>query len=73
MKITLNSTNQLVTINGVPVRLWHGTTESGIVIHALITRIACSKDEPRASELDEELQQCHPPFEEYMYPLRMIL
>ena len=73
MKITITSTSNLITINGMQCRLWEGTTESGIKIHALIARIACEKDDPRAGELGNELIESHPPKEEYSYPLRMIL
>lgn len=44
MKITLENTDKIVTleVNGasVPARVWQGETESGIQVHAFITRIA---------------------------------
>jgi len=73
MEITLTSTSNIITLNNVPVRIWEGTTKSGIKIHALITRIACSYDEERKEELENELNKAHAPCEEYIYPLRMIL
>jgi len=43
MKVTLESTSEhqiLKTPDGsVPARVWHGMTESGIVVHAFVTRL----------------------------------
>lgn len=36
MKITLESTSQIVQFNGVNCRVWEGQTESGIPLHAFI-------------------------------------
>ena len=40
MKVTLESTTKIVELNGVQARIWEGTTEGGIRVHAFITRIA---------------------------------
>jgi hypothetical protein len=40
MKITLESTPELAHANGLPVRVWTGSTERGTPILALITRVA---------------------------------
>ncbi len=44
MKITIESTSKIVTVetrNGpIQARVWQGETESGIPVHAFITRIA---------------------------------
>jgi hypothetical protein len=45
MTVTLTSTTKVVKLNGVPARIWEGYTESGIKIHAFITRVAVNKDE----------------------------
>ena len=50
MKITVENTSKIVTLNGVPARIWEGFTESGIECHCYITRIAIDKDEPRSEE-----------------------
>lgn len=39
MKITIESTTRIVLVNGVPSRVWQGTTASGVEIGALVTRI----------------------------------
>ena len=73
MKVTLENTTKLVTVNGVPARIWEGQTESGIAVHCYITRIAVREDED-TSAFDEELKQCRAPSEAVeALPLRLIL
>lgn len=80
MKITIEPTTQIVMIkpgplsDGVPARVWEGQSESGIKVQCLVTRIAVSKDEPRADEFEKELQEVKAPSPEVAaYPLRLIL
>ena len=76
MKIQLESTTQITEVNGVPARVWEGTTETGIKVIALITRIAISIDEdPEVhDQFRKELSECKAPSAEVaVYPLRMIL
>ena len=40
MKVTLESTPQVVTLDGVAARLWTGMTEGGVACEALIARVA---------------------------------
>jgi hypothetical protein len=47
MKVTIESTSKIVELNGVPARVWEGTTDSGIKVHCFVTRIAIDKDETR--------------------------
>jgi hypothetical protein len=54
MKITIESTPELARANGLPVRVWAGTTERGTPILALITRVA-TLEGADASELEREL------------------
>jgi hypothetical protein len=76
MKITIENTTQiteLVTAAGsVPARVWVGETDSGIKVHALITRIAASKTDD-LSQFDKELRETRPPEPFDVFPLRMIL
>jgi len=60
MKLTLESTTQIVHVNGVAARVWEGQTESGIACHAFITRVAV-KNDLDSSQFDRELQECRPP------------
>ena len=58
MKITLESTSKIVDDNnGVKARLWEGRTESGIEVHAFITRIAIDIDAPpeQVEQFEREL------------------
>ena len=73
MKITLENTTKIVELSGVPARLWEGTTESGIPVHAFITRIAVDLDAD-SSQFEAELAICRPPSVPVAeYPLRMVL
>lgn len=73
MKVTLESTTRVVTLNGLPARIWEGRTESGIQVHAFITRIAVDKDAD-LREFEAELETCRPPSEAVeAYPLRLFL
>ena len=74
MKITIESTTKITELNGVPTRIWEGTTEGGIKVHCFITRIAIDKDEKRANEFEKELKEQKAPSPEVeVYPLKMIL
>lgn len=77
MKVTLESTDKLVTLMvggvAVPARIWQGVTEQGVECHAYITRIAAHKDSD-LSQFDRELQQHAAPRAELAaIPMRMIL
>jgi hypothetical protein len=72
MIVTLESTTKVVTLNGVQARIWEGATESGIQVHAYITRIATSV--PDTSEFERELTACRQPsIEVQALPARMVL
>lgn len=73
MTITLESTSKIVELNGVPARVWEGQTESGIEIHAFITRVAVRKGDDE-SQFQAELRQVKAPSADVAaYPLRMII
>jgi len=59
MKVTLEPTDRTVTLNGVPARIWQGTTEHGIPCHAYITRIGVERTED-SSEFEIALQETAP-------------
>lgn len=72
MKVTLESTTKLVTLNGVPARVWAGVTEAGIPCHAFVTRIAVSRDDD-ISQFERELaEQWAPSTDVSWYPARMV-
>lgn len=72
MKAQLESTSKIVTLNGIPARVWEGTTEGGARIVAFITRVTPMDDDP--GEFERELDQQRPPSPDVeAFPLRMIL
>jgi hypothetical protein len=73
MKIELESTTKLVTLNGVPARLWQGRTAAGVQVHAFITRIAVDRSDDTSQFEAELVEQTSPRPELDVYPLRMIL
>lgn len=74
MKVTLESTSKIVQLNSMPARIWEGKTDSGIVVHAFITRIAIDKDEPNSEQFEKELKEVVPPSAGVaVYPLNLVL
>lgn len=79
MKITLTSTSKIVMLkpgplaDGVPARVWEGETETGIKVHAFITRIAVKENE-NTEQFEQELQECEAPSAEVkIIPTYLIL
>ncbi len=60
MKVPLESTSKIITLNSAPARLWEGTTESGVPVVAFISRIAVPSGQPQG-EFEKELQEHRPP------------
>jgi hypothetical protein len=73
MKITIENTRKIVTVNDVPARIWEGFTESGIAVHCYITRIAVHKDEDQEQFERELLEQRLPSAAIEGIPLRLVL
>lgn len=42
MKLTIEATDVLTEMDGVPVRVWNGTTENGTPCEVYVHRIGCS-------------------------------
>jgi len=74
MKLILEQTDRIVTVNDVPARVWEGVTGAGVKVMALITRIAVHNTDD-ASELEAELLEQKPPSvrAEEAFPLRLII
>lgn len=70
MKIEMVATEKLTNIDGVPVRLWEGTTERGTKCKVFVHRIAVHNDDD-ASQFETELREQVPPG--VMVDLRHIL
>jgi hypothetical protein len=74
MKIIIESTEKITSLNGVPARIWEGYTQSGIKIHCFIARVAVSEDEKDIEQFEKELKECKVPSPEIeAYPARLIL
>lgn len=73
MRITIESTTKIVTLNGMEMRIWEGRTDSGIPCHCYIPRIAVDREEDSA-EFERDLQEHRPPSPEIeSIPLRMVI
>lgn len=46
----------MVTLNGLPARLWEGTTESGVPVVVFVTRVAVPEGQPMG-QFEEELKE----------------
>ena len=66
MKIQIQSTEHITTIDNVRVRAWHGTTESGIPCTVFVHQIAVSSEED-TTQFDAELEPDHEPREVEAY------
>lgn len=81
MKLTIESTTKFVMIkpnplsDGVPARIWEGTSESGIKVHCYITRVAIPiEEQENAGQFMAELEECKAPSVEVeALPFRFIL
>jgi hypothetical protein len=77
MKLTIESTKQLVTLvdglDGVQGRIWVGKTGDGIAVQVLVLRVAVESRENQSS-FERELTVAHAPVPTVRaFPLRMML
>lgn len=73
MKITIESTTKIVKLNGIDCRVWDGTTERGVKMHAFIPRVAVHVDDDASQFEQELLEQKAPSAALDAIPLRMII
>jgi hypothetical protein len=79
MTVTLHATTKIVRLvtpdapEGVPARIWEGTTAHGIACHAYITRIAVARDLDAAEFERELLEQRAPSAAIAAIPARLVL
>jgi hypothetical protein len=76
MKMTVEPTEKIVELNGVPARIWEGATDDGIPCHLFVTRVAVPVDRPASehAKFAAALRETRPPSPEVsMYPLRLVL
>jgi hypothetical protein len=60
VKLTIESTDQVTHLEGVPVRVWRGRTERGIACLVFVHRVAVHEASDSA-EFERELRDCLPP------------
>jgi len=73
MKVLLESTSKLVEINGITCRVWEGTTERGIAVHAFVVRVGVDRDAD-AAEFERDLRETRAPSAEVgAIPTRMLI
>jgi hypothetical protein len=65
----IESTEKVTTIDGVPVRIWEGTSESGVTCVVMVHRIAVA-DGQDPIEFERELSAMAPPRH---WPLSLVL
>jgi hypothetical protein len=68
MKITVVRTSALTEMDGVPVRLWTGQTDSGIRVALAVHRVIVSEQD-RQADFERDLLQCAPPGEDHRRPI----
>ncbi len=62
MKIIIQSTDKLTTMDGVPVRVWNGVTERGVRCFVFVHRLAVAADQDTAA-FEAELKEQKEPIE----------
>ena len=74
MKITVESTKKIVTVNGgVDARIWEGKSETGIPVICFVTRVAVPADADQ-EQFKKELRECAAPSAEATsFPLWMAI
>lgn len=60
MEIQIKATEKLTRVDGVPCRVWEGTTARGIRCIVFVHRVAVHNNDD-SSQFDQELQECTPP------------
>lgn len=60
MRVHLESTTMTVEINGSRCRIWEGTPDSGIPVHAMIALIGTRSD-AHQGEFQRDLKECKSP------------
>ena len=75
MEITIESTEKIVELNGVPARVWDGVTKRGVPIHCFVTRISPQTNYANEiTDFENDLKEMRAPSAAVKsYPLRMIL
>lgn len=68
MKITIVPTSTLTELDGTPVRLWIGQTDTGIPVMLAVHRVIV-REESRQDEFQAGLMATNPPADDRKMPL----
>jgi hypothetical protein len=60
MQVTMESTEEIIKIDGVQTRLWKGTTDTGIKVHCFIHRISPQQHDQLEEFENEFIEQQKP-------------
>ncbi len=60
MELMIEATSTITTIDGVPCRIWNGTTKGGVPCKVFVHRVAVHNQDDSA-EFEAELQEQMPP------------
>lgn len=72
MRLILDSTPTIETVNGVMARVWKGKTDSGIAVTAWIPIVQVHKDADQAAFL-RELRELKVGCQLFSFDMRMVL
>jgi hypothetical protein len=67
MKMTIEMTNELATIDGVPCRIWVGESSNGVPVRVYVHRVAIPIEEIQTPFQIELIEQKAPRREESRY------
>ncbi len=76
MKLSIEPTSKIVTLNGVPARIWEGRADDGTPVHVFVARVGVPADEPAEvlERFEQALEVVRPPSAEVKaYPARLVL
>jgi hypothetical protein len=61
MKITIENTDKIGKLNGMPARIWQGQTEGGVPVLAWVAMVSPQTlDADVNAQFERELQEVHP-------------
>lgn len=73
MKLTIESTTKMVTLDGVPARIWEGHSEDGVAVQVFVTGIQADASAD-LSRFARELEEHRAPSAEVLaIPARLVL
>ena len=72
MKVTIESTAEIVSVNGTKARVWRGATEAGVAIEMFVPIVKVRRDADNA-EFERDLREVHPAIDPGPISMRFII